>query len=67
MPEDIRRSIASVKFSGDGGTEVKFWSKNQALELLGKYRAMWTDKTELTGKDGGPLKVSFNINRTVKG
>jgi phage terminase small subunit len=59
MPEDIRRCIASVKFSGDGGTEVKFWPKNHALELLGKYRElkMWTDKVELTGKDGGQFTV----------
>ncbi len=60
MPEALRRCISSVKFSGDGGTEVKFWPKNNALELLGKYRAMWTEKTEVTGKDGGPVVFSIN-------
>lgn len=69
MPEDIRRCISAVKFSGDGGTEVKFWPKNHALELLGKYRELklWTEKVELTGKDGEALRVSININRTVRG
>lgn len=59
MPEDIRRCIASVRFSGDGGTEVRFWPKGHALELLGKYRdlKMWTDKVEVTGKDGGAFTV----------
>lgn len=66
MPEDIRRCISSVKFSGDGGTEVKFWPKNQALELLGKYRSMWVERMEHTGKDGEKLSVSININRGKK-
>ncbi len=66
MPEDIRRCIASVRFSGDGGTEVKFWPKNQALELLGKHLAMWTEKTELSGPGGGPVPISININRGGK-
>jgi phage terminase small subunit len=66
MPEDIRRCISSVKFSGDGGTEVKFWPKNQALELLGKYRSMWVERLEHTGKDGEKLSVSININRGKK-
>lgn len=66
MPEDIRRCISSVKFSGDGGTEVKFWSKSHALELLGKYRSMWVERMEHTGKDGEKLSVSININRGKK-
>lgn len=63
MPEDIRRCISSVKFSGDGGTEVKFWPKNNALELLGKRLALWTEKTEVSGSGGGP--VAFSINGVI--
>ena len=29
--------------------------KLKAYELLGKYLKLFTDKTELSGKDGGPL------------
>ena len=29
--------------------------KLKAYELLGKYLKLFTDKTEVTGKDGGPL------------
>jgi phage terminase small subunit len=57
MPEEIRRCIASVKFSGDGGTEVKLWPKTTSLELLGKAIAMWTEKHEVTGANGGEFTV----------
>lgn len=30
---------------------------NKALELLGKHLGMFTDKHELTGKDGGPIET----------
>ena len=30
---------------------------NKALELLGKHMGMFTDKHELTGKDGGPIET----------
>jgi len=26
-------------------------------ELLGKHLAMWTEKREVTGKDGGPIQI----------
>ncbi len=65
MPEDIRRCISSVKFSGDGGTEVRFWPKTQALELLGKHLGL-KDKVEISGPDGGPVPISININRGRK-
>ena len=35
--------------------KVKFWDKPRALELLGKYLKMFTDKFEHTGKNGGPI------------
>lgn len=60
MPEDIRRAISSVEMGGDGGTKIKFWPKNNALELLGKRLAMWIERTELTGKDGGPVPLVIN-------
>jgi phage terminase small subunit len=32
---------------------------NRATELLGKHLAMFTDRSEITGKDGGPLQVKL--------
>lgn len=39
-----------------------------ALTLLGKYRKMFVDRTELTGKDGGPIiqtVVGIDPNKTL--
>lgn len=35
----------------------KVTDKTRALELLGKYRKLFTDKVELTGEDGGPIQT----------
>lgn len=46
---------------GNSTGEWKFDSAgaNRATELIGKHLAMFTDKQEVTGKDGGPLEVVF--------
>lgn len=36
-------------------TEFKLWSKDSALEKLGKYLKMFVERHEHTGKDGAPL------------
>jgi phage terminase small subunit len=36
----------------------------KALELLGKHLRMWTDKTEVTGQDGGPININIILHRT---
>lgn len=33
----------------------------KTYELLGKHQALWTDKTELTGKDGADLSVAREV------
>lgn len=34
----------------------------RGAELLGKHLKMFTDKTELTGANGGPVDMNWNIN-----
>jgi phage terminase small subunit len=36
-------------------TEIELYDAQAALALLGRYHKLFTDKTELTGKDGGPI------------
>lgn len=66
IPERARRAIASIKIKrqiegrGDLAHEVEFvefklWNKDAALDKLGKYHQLWTERVEHTGKDGGPL------------
>jgi hypothetical protein len=54
--------------SKDGQTsgEVKqnLPAANKALELLGKEIGMFTDRTELTGANGGPLEIA-KIERVI--
>jgi phage terminase small subunit len=39
-------------------TKFKLHDKARALEMLGRYHKMFTDKIEATGKDGGPIVVA---------
>ena len=38
-----------------GSIKLKTHDKVKALELLGRHMGLFTDKVQLTGKDGGPL------------
>lgn len=63
MPADVKRAIAAVETSElfgyapgeEGKTQIghirklKFWPKDKALELLGKYLKMFTDRVEHQG------------------
>ncbi len=65
MPEDLRKSIASVetieyfkeKMQVGWLKKVKFWDKPKSLELLGRNLRLFVEKLEVTGKDGGPLEI----------
>jgi phage terminase small subunit len=56
MTVSQRAAISEISES-ESGIKVKLHDKNRALELLGKYLAMFTDRHEVTGEDGGPLVV----------
>jgi len=43
MPEDVRRAISSYEVDADGKVKVKFWSKPQTLESLGKHLRLFGD------------------------
>lgn len=50
------KALAGIK-QGANGIEIKLHDKVKALELMGKHLGMFTDKVELTGKDGGPVET----------
>ena len=39
------------------GIEIEFYDQQRAMELIGKHLKMWTEKHEVTGKDGKDIKV----------
>ena len=49
--------IQEVSISKDGTFKFKLYDKQKALELIGKHLGMFVDKTEVTGKDGGPIEI----------
>jgi phage terminase small subunit len=56
LEKDKLAAIAGIKAT-DKGIEIKTNDKLKALELMGKYLGMFTDKVEMTGKDGGPIDI----------
>lgn len=47
-----RKAIASIKQNEKGVIEIKYHDKTKALELLGKYGALFTDQLEIRTPDG---------------
>jgi phage terminase small subunit len=73
MPPHARKAIKAIKrvtkehyVTGEEEVtvQVELWDKKGAIELLGKYKKMFTDKLEVDAKLGG--KVSFSINGVLK-
>lgn len=59
LTDDQAALVAEVKetTSATGGSlSLKTHDKVKALELLGKYVGMFSDKVELTGKGGAPIQ-----------
>lgn len=48
-------TIAKGDYSTYRGDKVK------SLELIGKHHKLFTDKTEVTGKDGGEIEVATRV------
>jgi len=58
LPEHIRRAITGWKWDRDGRFVLELADKARALELLGKHLAMFVDRHEHSGRDGGPIEIS---------
>ena len=60
ISEDDAAAVAEVSETvnaAGGSIKLKTHDKVKALELLGKYVGIFTDKVQLTGKDGGPVET----------
>jgi phage terminase small subunit len=51
--------LAEFSDSPKDGISIKPYSKQTALQTLAKIRGLLVNKTELTGKDGGPVNVQM--------
>jgi phage terminase small subunit len=55
------KNIAEVSCGKDGSFKFKLYCKDNALSMLGKHLKLFTDKTEITGKDGADLTINVNL------
>lgn len=64
MVREDGETVQKVDADGNHVWEFNANGANRALELLGKHLNLFTDRVEVSGKDGAP--VTFTIIRTVK-
>jgi hypothetical protein len=69
IPENVRRCLAGLELSEIWGgvgedrmqvgvlKKIRCWDKMKAIELLAKTLNMLSEKREITGEGGGPVKV----------
>jgi len=57
------RSVAEVSVDKEGKFRLKMYCKDNALVQLGKHLGMFVEKHEITGKDGGPVKVEHDLSK----
>lgn len=46
--------------------KIKLWDRRKAEELWGKWKKMYTDKVDVGGQEGNPVRVAFSINGIKK-
>ncbi len=61
IPPHVRQAIQSFEVGLDGQVKVKFYSKLQALELLGKHLGIFKERIELALSYEKLVEGSFNV------
>lgn len=59
---DILNDIIQTRL--ECAADKKHSERLKANELLGKYKKMWTDKSEITGANGEPIKTLSEVRIT---
>jgi hypothetical protein len=60
-PEDLRHAVASYKCDKAGNVlEIKFWSKPEALAMMGKYTGILREKDNAAASDA-PTRTEVTI------
>ena len=49
--------VSQTITDGKASIKAKMYDKQKALELLGRHFGMFVDRKEITGKDGGPVRI----------
>jgi phage terminase small subunit len=62
IDDDTAAAVSEVSLTTNG-VKIKMHDKQAALVSIGKHLGMFSEKHEVTGKDGGPIKVE-DLNPT---
>ena len=49
--------LKKLKYTDQGGVEFELYDAQSALVLIGKVHKLFTEKSEVSGPDGGPLRI----------
>lgn len=75
MPEDIRKCISAIEVYEEKDREgnwigttkkIKFWDKNKALEMLGKYLKLFTEEVNVNVQSTVTIIQREEIVRIIK-
>jgi phage terminase small subunit len=61
IPKEAQSAIQEVSET-QHGLKIKMYDKKAALDSLARYLGMYTDKTQISGPNGGPVETSFKID-----
>ena len=60
LPEDVRRAIVGWSWDRQGRFTIKL-VKEGALEMLGRHHALFKDRVEHSGPNGGPIQTTAGV------
>lgn len=62
VDDDTAAAISEISQNAQGGMKIKLHDKRAALVDIGRHLGMFTEKVELTGKNGGPVEHDHKIS-----
>ncbi len=61
IDDDTAAAVAEISQTAQGGLKIKLHDKKGALVDIGRHLGMFTDKTEISGPNGGPVEAVTRI------
>lgn len=62
IPDDLAEAVAGIE-PGQHGTKIRMNDRLKALELLGRYKALFTDRVEATVQAQGQVVITIPDNK----
>lgn len=66
LPDELGKCIAGWTWDRQGNFVIKLVSRPQMLELIARHLAMFPNRLEHTGKDGGPIQSAPALSQEME-